>query len=57
MLHNRAADRSVEKLQVELEELERAVRDQEARLNAARASVLRGESDVSLVISSIGRNR
>jgi len=42
---------------MELEQMERAVQDQEAKLNAARAALLRGESDIELVITSVGKKR
>lgn len=52
-----AADRGAEKIRMELEQMERAVQDQEAKLNAARAALLRGESDIELVITSVGKKR
>jgi len=50
------ADPHLERLQAELEALDKSIQEQKIKLNVAKASVLRSENDVSLVISNFGRN-
>ena len=52
----RVADPQLGRLQAELEALDQVIQEQRIKLNVAKASVLRSESDVSLVISNFGRN-
>ncbi len=54
---NRSVDSVVEKLQAELEQLDRMVLEHHVKLNTAKASVLKTEKDVSLVISNFGKKR
>lgn len=57
LLLNRSIDSVVEKLQAELEQLDRVVLEHQMRLNTAKVSVLKTEKDVSLVISNFGKKR
>jgi hypothetical protein len=57
LLLNRSIDSVVEKLQAELEQLDRVVLEHQMRLNTAKVSVLKTEKDVSLVMSNFGKKR
>lgn len=47
----------MEKLKAELEQLDKGLAEQEAKLSAAKAAVLKSENDVSLVMANFGKNR
>lgn len=53
----RSIKSGMEKLQTELEQLNQAVIEHQMKLNMAKASVLKTEHDVSLVISNFGKKR
>lgn len=54
--NDRVADPYLDRLQAELEALDKVIEDLRIKLNVAKASVLRSENDVSLVISNFGGN-
>lgn len=56
-LERQAAQSSTEQMREQLALLDAAVDGQRAKLNAARASLLRSENDVGLLISNFGNHR
>jgi len=55
--YNSALDGYLVKLEAELQELDKSIQEEQMKLNAEKASVLRSEKDVSLVISNFGKKR
>ena len=56
-MFNRALDGYLVKLEAELQELDKSIQEEQMKLNAEKASVLRSEKDVSLVISNFSKKR
>jgi len=55
--NSRAGEPQLAKIQTELEGLEKAIQEQRMKLDVAKASVLRCENHVSLVISNFAQNQ